>query len=92
MAQDQYSSQACESTLSHLDVRANDQYWQSELWNRLFDILLNPNTVGELPINDTLNSIRGEFEIYLEENCQKGGKSLKSMLKKIELAAITGRR
>jgi checkpoint serine/threonine-protein kinase len=59
----------------------------------LFDTLLNPNIVeGELPINDSLRDIRGEFEVYLEENCQKGGKSLKSMLKKIELAAITARR
>jgi checkpoint serine/threonine-protein kinase len=45
-----------------------------------------------LPINDSLGEIRGEFEAYLEENCQKGGKSLKSMLKKIELAALTNRR
>jgi len=65
------------------------QYWQSELWKRLFDTLLNPNSIGELPINDTLKSIGGDFEQYLEENCQKGGKSLKSMLKKIELAAAT---
>lgn len=77
---------------SFVSVSADNQYWQSDLWKRLFDTLLNPNSIGELPINDTLKSIRGEFEVYLEENCQKGGKSLKSMLKKIELAAVTGGR
>ncbi|KAK8853458.1 hypothetical protein IAR55_004165 [Kwoniella newhampshirensis] len=66
------------------------RYWQSSLWNSLFDALLNPG--DELPITGRLTEIRGEFESWLEENCQKGGKSLKSMLKKIELAAITGRK
>jgi checkpoint serine/threonine-protein kinase len=75
-----------------VSASADNQYWQSDLWKRLFDTLLNPNSIGELPINDTLKSIRGEFEVYLEENCQKGGKNLKSMLKKIETAAVTGRR
>lgn len=46
----------------------------------------------KLPITDELATIRGRFEDWLEENCQKGGKSLKAMLKKVELAAITGRR
>lgn len=69
------------------------QYWQASLWNKLFDTMLNPHSTGhDLPFNDTLRDIRVEFEDWLEDNCQKGGKSLKSMLKKIELAAITGRR
>lgn len=55
--------------------------------------MLNPHSTGkDLPFSDTLREIRFDFEAWLEENCQKGGKSLKSMLKKIELAAITGRR
>ncbi|WWD19886.1 hypothetical protein CI109_104355 [Kwoniella shandongensis] len=66
------------------------RYWQSALWNSLFDALLSPG--NELPITDRLVDIRREFESWLAENCQKGGKSLKSMLKKIELAAITGRK
>ncbi|WVQ94967.1 hypothetical protein IAU59_002058 [Kwoniella sp. CBS 9459] len=66
------------------------RYWQSALWDDLFDTLLNPGV--NLPITPRLAEIRGSFEGWLEENCQKGGKSLKSMLKKIELAAITGRR
>ncbi|WRT69974.1 uncharacterized protein IL334_006965 [Kwoniella shivajii] len=66
------------------------RYWQQDLWITLFSTLLNPG--GNLPITDRLSEIRTSFEDYLEENCQKGGKSLKSMLKKIELAAITGKK
>ena len=43
-------------------------------------------------MTDELAEVRGKFEDWLEENCQKGGKNLKSMLKKIELAAITSAR
>ena len=69
------------------------QYWQADLWNALFDLLLNPKDIrGELPVTDELAEVRGKFENWLEENCQKGGKNLKSMLKKIELAAITSAR
>jgi checkpoint serine/threonine-protein kinase len=39
-----------------------------------------------------LGSIRTKFEGWLEENCQKNGKNLKAMLKKIESAALAGRR
>ncbi|WVR09655.1 hypothetical protein IAU60_006729 [Kwoniella sp. DSM 27419] len=64
------------------------RYWQSALWESLFRTLLNPGAADLLPITPRLTEIRGEFETWLEGNCQKGGKSLKSMLKKIELAAI----
>ncbi|KAK4686311.1 checkpoint serine/threonine-protein kinase, partial [Tremellales sp. Uapishka_1] len=65
------------------------RYWQTALWTALFDALLNP---PELPMTDGLTAIRGEFEVWLEENCQKGGKVLKPMLKKIEMAALRNRR
>ena len=71
------------------------RYWQADLWNPLFDTLLNPTVVradGALPISDELASIRQTFETWLEANCQKGGKSLRSMLKKVELGALTARR
>ncbi|WWC72267.1 uncharacterized protein I206_106229 [Kwoniella pini CBS 10737] len=84
----------------HINVEKNDgiwgidqglkRYWQQDLWHELFNTLLNPGE--ELPITPRLVGIRVKFESWLEDNCQKGGKSLKSMLKKIELAAITGKR
>ncbi|OCF61498.1 BUB protein kinase [Kwoniella mangroviensis CBS 10435] len=66
------------------------RYWQQDLWTNFFRTLLNPG--DDLPIIDSLVEMRRGFENWLEENCQKGGKNLKSMLKKIELAAITGKR
>ncbi|WVQ78936.1 hypothetical protein IAT38_001028 [Cryptococcus sp. DSM 104549] len=68
------------------------RYWQAPLWTALFDTLLNPGDPASLPITSRLTEVRGQFEGWLEENCQKGGKSLKSMLRKIELAATTARR
>lgn len=47
---------------------------------------------GTLPISDELAEVRGKFESWLKENCQKGGKNLRSMLKKIELMAITSKK
>lgn len=35
-----------------------------------------------------LANIRGKFEVWLEANCQKNGKHLKSMLSKIEMAGM----
>ncbi|ORY31588.1 hypothetical protein BCR39DRAFT_558055 [Naematelia encephala] len=70
------------------------RYWQQNLWNRLFNALLNPETIriGQMPISEELDQIRQDMEIWLAENCQKGGKSLKSMLKKIELGAVMTRK
>ncbi|WWC91964.1 uncharacterized protein L201_006917 [Kwoniella dendrophila CBS 6074] len=79
-----------ENNLYQIDM-ALKRYWQQDLWNDFFTTLLNPPE-ERLPITNRLSQIRNKFEIWLEENCQKGGKNLKSMLKKIELAAITGKR
>lgn len=71
---------------------ASLQYWQADLWNSLFDLLLNPKLEkqdAELPLNDDLARIRATFEAYLAANCSKGGKSLKGLLTKIELAAMS---
>ncbi|OXG21450.1 checkpoint serine/threonine-protein kinase [Cryptococcus neoformans Ze90-1] len=66
------------------------RYWQTPLWTVFFETLLNPD--DQLPITNRLGEIRSDFEGWLEENSQKGGKSLKSLLRKIELAATTSRK
>jgi checkpoint serine/threonine-protein kinase len=71
------------------------QYWQTELWTELFDTLLNSTGArpdGSLPITHEMGLIRAKFERWLEDNCVKGGKNLKSMLRKIEGAAMAGKR
>lgn len=54
-------------------------------------MLLNPTSFGELPITNHLAEVRDQFESFLEANCLKNGKSLKQMLKRMELCALEGR-
>lgn len=69
------------------------RYWQSDLWTRLFDVLLNPCSVnpdGALPVSDTLAPLRVEMETWLQANCNRSSNTLKGLLKKIELSVIRG--
>ena len=69
------------------------RYWQTDLWTRLFDVLLNPCSVhpdGALPISDTLAPLRAEMETWLQANCNRSSNTLKGLLKKIELSVIRG--
>ncbi|GJJ08698.1 hypothetical protein Clacol_002917 [Clathrus columnatus] len=67
------------------------RYWQSDLWTRAFEMLLNSNQVREahsLPIVDELSKLREEMEDWIEENSNRAGKNLKGMLKKIERESL----
>ena len=65
------------------------RYQQAELWGKLFHALLNPALVrrengGEgSEIRVELRAVRGEMEDWLRRNSDKGGKSLKGLLKKM---------
>ncbi|KAG8887456.1 hypothetical protein FRB98_009600 [Tulasnella sp. 332] len=64
------------------------RYWNVDLWRRAFDVLLNPHTAredGTLPIIDEMRPLRGEMEQWLVENCTKGKRSLKQMLKTMSM-------
>lgn len=69
------------------------RYWRVQLWTRVFDTLLNPYDDGEErgPILGKLRELREALEEWLEANCQKNGKSLKQLLKRIELRAMERR-
>jgi len=59
------------------------RYWQTDIWNKLFDVLLNPALArhdGTLPLVDELGSIEDEMADFLTTNCERKGKSLKKML------------
>jgi checkpoint serine/threonine-protein kinase len=65
------------------------RYWQTDIWNRLFDILLNPCSVkpaGELPVCDALGELRKEMEQWLQGNCDRTSNTLKGLLKKVEMS------
>ena len=69
------------------------RYWQTDLWTRLFDVLLNPclvNPDGALPVSDTLAQLRVEMETWLQANCSRSSNTLKGLLKKVELSVIRG--
>ncbi|KAF8734207.1 Mad3/BUB1 hoMad3/BUB1 homology region 1, partial [Rhizoctonia solani] len=70
------------------------RYWQTEIWSTLFDILLNPTTIrpdGDMPLTAELDGLRDKMEQWLVENCDKGSRSLKSLLKKVSIAATEGK-
>lgn len=59
------------------------RYWQTEIWSRLFALLLNPTLArqdGSLPLVGELIEIENEMASWLEKNCEKKGKSLKKLL------------
>ncbi|KAJ7127002.1 hypothetical protein C8R44DRAFT_701920 [Mycena epipterygia] len=67
------------------------RYWQTEIWDRLFGILLNPCTVREdgcLPLCQELGEVRGEMEAWLQAHCNRASNTLKGLLKKVEVLCI----
>ncbi|EPQ54098.1 hypothetical protein GLOTRDRAFT_139495 [Gloeophyllum trabeum ATCC 11539] len=63
------------------------RYWNTDLWSRLFDLLLNPCFVredGKLPLCEEISVLRKEMEAWLEKNCDRSSGSLRALLKKIE--------
>ncbi|CAG8480551.1 5193_t:CDS:2 [Paraglomus occultum] len=64
------------------------RYWQTNIWSQLFDILLNPFLYSQdcnTSLTSELIELRDEIDNYLKANCEKNGKSLKGLLRKLEL-------
>jgi checkpoint serine/threonine-protein kinase len=73
------------------------RYWQSELWNSLFHICLNPKprSAGGQPEALDKTAVLAQLELcldnmhaWLEANSNKGGKNLKGLLRKLEIWAM----
>jgi hypothetical protein len=68
------------------------RYWQGEIWNPLFEVLLNPTDVhsdGSLPLCDEIGALRGEMELWLGQNSDRTGQqSLRQSLKRIERGVL----
>ncbi|KAH3672247.1 hypothetical protein WICMUC_004342 [Wickerhamomyces mucosus] len=56
------------------------RYWQQELWEPLFDTLINSSSFGKLPITDQIKDNRLKFEEWLEKN----GSPLIAIIRNIE--------
>jgi checkpoint serine/threonine-protein kinase len=65
------------------------RYWQGEIWDKLFDALLNPSFAredGSLPLCDEMSEMRKEMEAWLQANCNRTTGTLKGLLKKVEMS------
>ncbi|KAL4249777.1 Mitotic spindle checkpoint protein Bub1/Mad3 [Abortiporus biennis] len=70
------------------------RYWQTDIWTRLFDLLLNSSLAradGQLPLCDEIGSLRVEMESWLQANCNRASNSLKGLLKKVALSMLGGK-
>lgn len=56
------------------------RYWHQELWNPLFDVLINSADYGALPITNKIKEQRERLEDWLEIN----GSSLSAIIRDIE--------
>jgi checkpoint serine/threonine-protein kinase len=72
------------------------RYWQTDIWGRCFDLLLNPGSFVEaeegaaMPVSRGLREVRESMEQWLEKNCEKGV-GLKSLVGKVEAHARSRR-
>ena len=59
------------------------RYWNSSFWQAYLELLLSADQ--RPPATSDLGRCRSQMEAYLVENCERNGKSLKSMLRNLEL-------
>ncbi|KAL6707558.1 protein kinase [Coniothyrium glycines] len=67
------------------------RYWQTDIWQECFDLLLNPlmhldpEEGRKLPVLKGMQEVREKMEDHLEANCEKGI-GLKALIRKMEEA------
>jgi checkpoint serine/threonine-protein kinase len=67
------------------------RYWQVDIWQECFDLLLNPlmHLAGEegakMPVLKGMKETREKMEVWLESSCEKGV-GLKSLVRRMEEA------
>jgi checkpoint serine/threonine-protein kinase len=71
-------------------IRENlKRYWQVEIWQEVFNLLLNPlaHLAGEegkrMPVLNCMRGLRMKMEGWVEENCERG-MGLKGMIARME--------
>ncbi|KIX06499.1 uncharacterized protein Z518_04475 [Rhinocladiella mackenziei CBS 650.93] len=63
------------------------RYWEKELWEEVFMVLLNPGCVSDhedMPIQANLRRVRMKMEKWLTEDGERGGRDLRGALRKME--------
>ncbi|EXJ92584.1 BUB protein kinase [Capronia epimyces CBS 606.96] len=63
------------------------RYWEKELWQEVFSVLLNPGSVSDqeaMPIEGNLKRVRMKMEKWLVDEGERGGRDLRASLRKME--------
>lgn len=69
------------------------RYWQTDIWNECFDILLNPESHVEaedgcsMPVTRSLQRVRERMEKWLEANCLRSPSDLRTLMRQVEAYA-----
>jgi checkpoint serine/threonine-protein kinase len=77
------------ATKSYKIKESLKRYWQVEIWQECFDLLLNPlmhlepEEGGKLPVLRGMKDVRERMESWLEGNCERGV-GLKALVRKME--------
>ncbi|KAI8965895.1 Mad3/BUB1 homology region 1-domain-containing protein [Daldinia sp. FL1419] len=72
------------------------RYWQTDIWQECFDLLLNPGAHVEsedgcrMPVTRGLRRVRERMERWLEGNCEKGV-GLRGLMARVEAMARSRR-
>lgn len=73
------------------------RYWATEIWNRVFDLLLNPTSTcflegsgGRLPVLNAMRGVREGMEEWLVGNAERRG--LRGLIRRLETRGAGGRR
>ncbi|CCG84120.1 protein of unknown function [Taphrina deformans PYCC 5710] len=67
------------------------RYWKQEIWGPLFDLLLNPQSHGQLPVTDSLKECRERIEGHLEQH-GAAGLGIKGLIRKVEIDLALARK
>ncbi|KAJ4511707.1 protein kinase [Exophiala dermatitidis] len=67
------------------------RYWEKEIWQEVFTVLLNPGSVAdkeEMPIQNNLKRVRVKMEKWLVQEGERGGRDLRGSLRKMERLVV----
>ncbi|KAL2915994.1 protein kinase [Polyrhizophydium stewartii] len=76
----------------HLSIkRPFKRQWQTALWSRLFDVLLNSGAYGDTVLTEVA-AVRSDMQVWLEGASTKGSTMLRGLLNAVQSAAMERRR
>ncbi|KAI8379455.1 kinase-like domain-containing protein [Radiomyces spectabilis] len=65
------------------------RYWHKTLWTRFFSMMLNPGTMGDLPITDAIESLVTDMKDTLTAESKQANNKLSLLMKQLQETMIT---